>query len=207
VDVNWREEPVRHFAPSADSVARGAEAVVELDGDTAAKRRCSKRYREKALDKRLIAERTRAEARLVALARRHGVPTPVIKDVTADTIVMERIHGIDLKYALTPASVTEAGRMVGRMHNAGIIHGDLTTSNMILRARQCAVIDFGLASVSNELEARGVDVHVFFQTLKSTRADHLELREAFVEGYASEFSGAAEVLAREQEIERRGRYL
>jgi N6-L-threonylcarbamoyladenine synthase/protein kinase Bud32 len=207
VDVNWREEPVTHANPSTGTVARGAEAVVELDGETAAKRRCSKRYREKALDARLIAERTRAEARLVALARRHGVPTPVIKDVTADTIVMERIKGTDLKYALTTTSVAEAGRMVGRMHQAGIIHGDLTTSNMILRDEQCAVIDFGLASVSSELEARGVDVHVFFQTLKSTRADYPVLRDAFVEGYASEFAGASEVLAREQEIERRGRYL
>jgi N6-L-threonylcarbamoyladenine synthase/protein kinase Bud32 len=181
--------------------------VVELTTDTAAKRRCSKRYRERVLDARLIAERTRAEARLIVLSRRYGVPTPVIRDVTADTIVMERIQGIDLKYALTTASVAEAGRMVGRMHAAGIIHGDLTTSNMILRDGQCAVIDFGLASVSSEIESRGVDVHVFFQTLKSTRADFPALQEAFVGGYASEFSGAAEVLAREQEIERRGRYL
>ena len=53
---------------------------------------------------------------------------------------------------------------------AGIMHGDLTTSNMILREAdgRCVLIDFGLAQVTSEIEQRGVDIHVMFQTLKST---------------------------------------
>ena len=72
---------------------RGAEAVITITGNTAEKRRVSKRYRVPALDKRLIAERTRAEARLIAAARKGGVPTPVMSDITADTIRMEYVEG------------------------------------------------------------------------------------------------------------------
>ena len=143
----------------------------------------------------------------MSMARRIGVPTPIIRDVTGDTLVMERVEGPLLKEALTTANVREAGRMVGRLHAAGIIHGDLTTSNIIVRDGTSVLIDFGLSVVSSDIEARGVDLHVFFQTLESTTPDHRPFQEAFTEGYASEFPGYADVLAREQEIERRGRYL
>jgi N6-L-threonylcarbamoyladenine synthase/protein kinase Bud32 len=212
VEVTWRAPGVgmviRHnLKEDGTEEARGAEAVVTVGKDTVEKRRLSKRYRVPSLDTRLIAERTRAEARIISLARRSGIPTPVIRDVTADTLAMERVEGPLLKEVLTPENVREAGRMVGRLHAAGIIHGDLTTSNIIVRDSTCVLIDFGLALVSSEIEARGVDLHVFFQTLKSTTPDHRPLQEAFTAGYAGEFPGYADVLGREREIERRGRYL
>ncbi len=209
VEVTWRAEPGEIFAAGRDDggVARGAEAVVEIREDDVVKRRTSKRYRDPVLDRRLITERTRAEARLIAAARRAGVPTPVIRDITADTIVMERARGEVLKYVTTPETIGLAGEAVGRLHGAGIVHGDLTTSNMIIRDGQCVLIDFGLASTSSEIESRGVDLHVFFQTLESTTENFEELKEAFIEGYAGAFPGAGEVLSREHEVEMRGRYL
>ncbi len=209
VEVVWRPDPgeaVRGVSLE-DGELRGAEAVVGVLGGDVAKRRVSKRYRNELLDRRLIAERTRAEARLISMARRAGVRTPIIREITADTIVMERIEGDVLKYAMSPASLRLAGVAVGRLHGAGIIHGDLTTSNMILDQGQCVLIDFGLAHVSSELESRGVDLHVLFQTLESTTDAHERLKAAFIEGYASAFAGADEVLAREREVELRGRYL
>ncbi|MCK8518744.1 bifunctional N(6)-L-threonylcarbamoyladenine synthase/serine/threonine protein kinase [Methanoculleus sp. 7T] len=209
VEVTWRAEPGEIFAvgPHEGGVARGAEAVVEIHEDAVVKRRTSKRYRNPALDRRLITERTRAEARLIATARRAGVPTPVIRDITADTIVMERVAGEVLKYVPTPENIRLAGEAVGSLHGTGIVHGDLTTSNMIVRDGQCVLIDFGLASTSSEVEARGVDLHVFFQTLESTTENFEELKGAFLKGYAEAFSGADEVLSREHEVELRGRYL
>ena len=209
VEVTWRTGPGEIFAagPPGGGITRGAEAVVEIGEDDVVKRRTSKRYRNPGLDRRLIAERTRAEARLIATARRAGVPTPVIRDITADTIVMERVEGDVLKYVTSAANVRLAGEAVGRLHGAGIVHGDLTTSNMIVRDDQCVLIDFGLASTSAEVESRGVDLHVFFQTLESTTENFEELREAFIAGYAEAFSGADEVLSREHEVELRGRYL
>ncbi|NLM30294.1 MAG: bifunctional N(6)-L-threonylcarbamoyladenine synthase/serine/threonine protein kinase [Methanomicrobiales archaeon] len=209
VAITWRTEPGDIFAagPHERGVARGAEAVVEIGAEDVVKRRVSKCYRNPALDRRLITERTRAEARLIATARRAGVPTPVIRDVTPDTIVMERVAGDLLKYVTTPTNVSLAGEAVGRLHGAGIVHGDLTTSNMIIRDRQCVLIDFGLASTSPEVEGRGVDLHVFFQTLESTTENFEELKAAFIEGYAGAFPGADDVLSREHEVELRGRYL
>jgi N6-L-threonylcarbamoyladenine synthase/protein kinase Bud32 len=207
VRVTWRRDTAAVLPRGAKTEARGAEAVVSLGKEVVIKRRSRKGYRQPELDRRLISERTRSEARLIAMARKGGVPTPIIRDVTADTIVMERIHGILLKEELQPEHLYAAGKTVGKLHAAGIIHGDLTSSNMILQEGKCVLIDFGLAQVSSELEPRGVDVHVLFQTLKSTTTDHETLKTAFVQGYKEHFPLYEEVLKREQEIERRGRYL
>lgn len=100
--------------------------------------------------------------------------------------------------------------MVGRLHTAGIMHGDLTTSNMILSDRdgRCVLIDFGLAQATSEIEQRGVDIHVLFQTLESTNPKKASVfKDAFIRGYTQTFTQGADVLTREHEIELRGRYL
>jgi N6-L-threonylcarbamoyladenine synthase/protein kinase Bud32 len=211
VDVTWKAPRRSAGLPQGDTrafrSARGAEAVIEFDGTAATKRRVPKRYRVPSLDSRLIAERTRAEARLIAAARRAGVPTPVISDVTKDSIVMERIDGTLLTENPVPANLLKAGQVVGKLHGAGIMHGDLTTGNMILHNGRCVLIDFGLAQATAEIEQRGVDLHVLFQTLTSTTADSENLKAAFIAGYRETFPGADDVISREHEIELRGRYL
>jgi N6-L-threonylcarbamoyladenine synthase/protein kinase Bud32 len=211
VEVTWRDAVIclPDSRPLLDAMtgAAGAEAVVSLSDDTAVKRRIRKSYRNPLLDQKLIVERTRAEARIIATARRSGVPTPIIRDITPDTIVMERIRGNLLRDTLNPEHLTEVGRVIGKLHAAGVVHGDLTTSNIILRNKQCVLIDFGLSQISSEIESRGVDIHVLFQTLQSTTPDAESMKLAFTEGYREAFYGAAEVLSREQEIEMRGRYL
>ncbi|MEI8332101.1 MAG: serine/threonine protein kinase, partial [Methanomicrobiales archaeon] len=73
---------------------------------------------------------------------------------------------------------------------------------------KCILIDFGLAQTTTEIENRGVDIHVLFQTLESTAPDHANvLKAAFVEGYTETFDGAVDAIHREHEIELRGRYL
>lgn len=211
VGVSWRREPLRTcaaHAPGNDLITtQGAEAVVTIAPDIVKKQRVSKRYRKPALDTRLIHERTRIEARLISESRKGGVPTPVIADIDHDTIVMERISGEKLRDQLTSANLFEAGQMVGLLHSAGIIHGDLTTCNMIMRDGTCYLIDFGLGYSSTEIESRGVDLHVLFQVLQSTATDFLLLKEAFIAGYRKTCAEADEAIEREHEIELRGRYL
>jgi N6-L-threonylcarbamoyladenine synthase/protein kinase Bud32 len=211
VEVTWRqnENPPASTHPD-DTSKRGAEAIITFHNEKAFKRRVSKRYRISALDRRLIAERTRAEARLIHMARKAGVPTPIIHDISEDTIVMEHVKGILLTTSLTDKGLRKVGRVVGRLHSAGIMHGDLTTSNMIIRTsdERCVLIDFGLAQVTQEIEQRGVDVHVLFQTLESTAPEMAgTLKSAFIDGYRETFEGADTVLEREHDIELRGRYL
>jgi N6-L-threonylcarbamoyladenine synthase/protein kinase Bud32 len=213
VEVTWKPEisrSVNTIMQGPESQKRGAEAIVTFHNGIAEKRRVPKRYRVHALDTRLIAERTRAEARLIAAARKAGVPTPVMSDITEDTIVMEQVTGKLLTQNLTEEALHKAGQIVGKLHTSGIVHGDLTTSNIILRERDgaCVLIDFGLAQVNSDIEQRGVDIHVLYQTLESTAPKYADvLKNAFASGYAETFSGAADVIAREHEIELRGRYL
>ncbi len=187
-------------------IASGAEAVISRDGNTIIKTRVHKRYRLKEIDENLRRDRTRTEARLISEARRCGVPTPVIKDVTDFEIKMEYINGYALKNIITPDLSLQAGELVGRLHSCGIVHGDLTTSNIMLRDGKLFLIDFGLAYIDSTLEARGVDIHVLFQTFESTHDRYEELIDAFKKGYSRRFSGADEVIKRVGEIESRGRY-
>lgn len=195
-------------------IAAGAEAVIERSGGRIIKRRVKKNYRIPELDTRIRAARTRSEAKLISEARRCGVPTPVIYDVnTAEhTIEMEFIEGPRMKDVLDLSMSERIGELVGRLHGCGIIHGDLTTSNLILHSGggdggdRIYFIDFGLGYFEKNVEAQGVDVHVLFQTFVSTHGDP-GLEEAFSAGYRRTFPDADQVLTRVREIEARGRYL
>ena len=180
--------------------------MITLSGNTIIKTRISKRYRLSEIDETLRKERTRIEARLISEARRCGVPTPIIRDVSDFEIKMEYIEGIALKKVITPSLSEHTGELIGRLHSYGIIHGDLTTSNILFKDGKLYLIDFGLSYLDKTVEARGVDVHVLFQTFESTHENHEELIEAFKKGYALTFAGAEEVLERAREIEARGRY-
>lgn len=213
VDPNYRIDqvpcPWRKDCPETffQVEPRGAEAVIDLGTVDVIKSRLVKRYRAASLDKRLRHERTRSEARLLSAARRSGVATPIIRDIDDTTIIMERVFGEVLKAGLSPERLLAVGEAVGRLHATGIVHGDLTSSNMIVREGQVVVIDFGLAQATEELEARGVDLHVLLQSLTAAVSDPSDLVDAFVRGYRRSFAGAGAVLEREEEIRRRGRYL
>jgi Kae1-associated kinase Bud32 len=187
-------------------IASGAEAVITLEGNTIIKTRIEKRYRLKEIDENIRRERTKIEARLISEARRCGVPTPIIRDVTDFEISMEYIDGTALKNIVNPSLSQETGKLIGRLHTCGIIHGDLTTSNILLKDGKLYLIDFGLAYLDKTLEARGVDIHVLFQTFESTHENHEGLIEAFKKGYAVTFQDAGKVFERVAEIESRGRY-
>jgi N6-L-threonylcarbamoyladenine synthase/protein kinase Bud32 len=188
------------------NIASGAEAVLILDRNLITKKRVSKNYRIKEIDDAIRRDRTRSEARLISEARRCGVPTPIIRDVSDFDIKMEYIEGTALKEIITPPLSEKMGELVGRLHAHGIIHGDLTTSNILSKEGKLYLIDFGLSYLDKTVEARGVDVHVLFQTFESTHENHEELIEAFKKGYALEFMGAKEVFDREKDIGSRGRY-
>jgi Kae1-associated kinase Bud32 len=184
----------------------GAEATVKVEDGMVIKERVPKNYRLKELDERIRKERTKAEARLLSDARRAGVPTPIIYDIDNSTIKMQHLDGTALKFVIDEDLSEQIGILVAELHMAGIIHGDLTTSNLIIFNDRIYMIDFGLSFFESSTEARGVDVHVLFQTFESTHRDHEKLIEAFCRGYRQEFQQADEVLERVKEIEKRGRY-
>ena len=183
----------------------GGEAIVKIYEHAVEKTRKVKRYRVKELDELLRKRRTRSEVRLMHLARKLGVATPLILDVEGDTIVMERIVGKPVRDCMSEEICREIGRSVAKMHNAGIVHGDVTPMNMILSNGRIYFVDFGLAFADNDVEPKGVDVHVFFESLKAYFEDWERLKKAFVEGYLE--VGSREVIERAEEIAERGRYV
>ena len=197
---------------------QGAEALVDLEPDAGrvTKRREPKTYRHPELDERLRRERTRIEARLTSLARREGVPTPVLSDIDGreSRLELEYVGREDLRTALSPERVREVSRHLARLHRAGFVHGDLTTRNVrVGRAdrdhdhdgpSRTYLIDFGLGYHTDHVEDYAMDLHVFDQSLVGTAADPDPLRQAFREAYRA--VGDEAVLARLREVEGRGRY-
>ena len=122
----------------------------------------------------------------------------LVRDIVADLDKEERV-----------ALFRSIGESAGRLHGAGIIHGDLTTSNIIESSGQVVFIDFGLAEVSTETEKRGVDLNLMHRMLTSTHFTHIqELFSAFKEGYLTTLGiEGEEALNRMEEVSRRGRYV
>ena len=184
----------------------GGEAEVRILEDVVIKKRKPKRYRVKELDEMLRFRRTRTEAKIISQARKLGVPTPIVLDVYGDTIVMERIKGRAVKDCMSEGISREVGRMVAKLHSGGIIHGDITPMNLIQCGGRVFFVDFGLAFFDNKIEPMGVDVHVYFESLKASFENWETFKEAFIEGYLEE-GGNPEVIERAKEIEERGRYV
>ena len=204
-------------------IAKGAEADLLLDPDwngvkALIKRRGEKRYRNKELDREIRRSRTAHEASIIHRAKEAGVSTPLIYQVDPEnsTIVMEFVEGERVRDIVESLEAEERRRlfrfigiMAGRLHKAGIVHGDLTTSNIIRTPGGIVFIDFGLSEVSWETEKRGVDLNLMQRMLTSTHFRHTEeLFTDFKEGYRSVLCAEAdEALNRMEEIARRGRYV
>jgi TP53 regulating kinase-like protein len=205
-------------------IKKGAEASIYLamwhSRKVVIKKRLPKKYRPTELDEQIRTYRTIHEPQLLHEAKKAGVPTPTIFliDAKDGTITMEFIRGRKIKQWLGKATTNERqnvclkiGESIGRLHKYGIIHGDLTTSNMILNAEgKIFFVDFGLGEKTKELEARGVDLHLMKTALQST---HFHFTEecfgAVIKGYSKVLGveNAKTILDKVKEIERRGRYV
>ncbi len=188
------------------SIYIGGEAVVKIYDNKVEKIRKPKKYRIRRLDKILRIRRTKSEAKILHLARKSGVATPIVYDVVGCKIVMEKISGKPVKHVMNAEISKKIGESVAKLHANNIIHGDITPMNMIIQDGKIYFIDFGLAFIDNKIEPKGVDLHVYFESLKAYYDDWKELKESFVEGYLKA-GGSKDVVLRAEEIESRGRYV
>lgn len=203
-------------------IYRGAEAEIYLQdwyGSLAVRKsRIPKPYRVPELDSTIRRTRTLHETNLMHEARKIGIPVPVVLhlDLESSSFIMEYVKGATLReelYVVTPEirrrRCTELGRLVALMHEAGLVHGDLTISNVLSDGGKLFLIDFGLGGFSTELEDRGVDLLLLNRAMKSTHVEfHEEIFGAFLRGYLTIVGKKrhAEVLNKMRQIERRGRY-
>jgi len=193
-------------------ISRGAEAVLSRNGDELVKDRIKKGYRVTELDVRIRKERTRMEAKLLNEARRAGVNTPDVLSVGGNVIRMTFIDGRRMKELLNagadlPRLAEMIGEAVAKLHSAGIVHGDLTTSNMILHGGRLYLIDFGLGFFSPKVEDQATDLAVLYEALQSTHFKHLNtLWQNILKGYGA-YARSTDVLGQLEDIQKRGRYV
>jgi len=184
---------------------QGAEAIVEV-GSTVIKKRIPKSYRIKQLDKKLIKERTKRE---IAILNKCPIPCPEIINSEKNIIEMTKVPGIKLSENLEdhPEIVKMIGKQIAKLHNKGIIHGDLTTSNIIYDGKTVYFIDFGLSLFSRKKEDKAVDLHLFRQALESKHHTIYENSyKEFLKSYKKHSEKGTEILERLEEVEKRGRY-
>jgi Kae1-associated kinase Bud32 len=205
----------------------GAEAKLTTKGDVLIKNRIKKSYRLKEIDEPLRRQRTVREANLMDRAKRAKVNVPTILKLDKKNSEIEmKFKGKRIDLCLTAKNVEKTGEGIGRLHEANIIHGDLTTSNILVKKgsgnrdqgsgpdtrspkpdTRIYFIDFGLGEVSDSVEKRGVDIRVFKESINSTKPEQLTvLMKAFWRGYKKECKETDAVKERLVKIEKRGRY-
>jgi len=209
---------------SKEFYKKGAEAELKqiiFEGQNAlSKKRIKKSYRDSKLDEDIRKKRTRSEVKLLqSSSQAVNVPKIIKVDEKNAEIIMEFIGGVPLKEVL--AKKTElcslAGKKIRALHDLGIIHGDLTTSNILFvdkknldkemlarleKKGELFFIDFGLGSFSNRLEDKAVDLVVFKKTFNATHSGIKDGWKKVFEGY----SPSEELIERMGEIEKRARY-
>ncbi|TQS35112.1 hypothetical protein Golomagni_04476 [Golovinomyces magnicellulatus] len=216
----------------------------------ALKYRPSKTYRHPTLDARLTKHRILSEARVLARCRTHGVSVPAVYalDEKDGWLLIEWIHGEVVREKLNlwlskhqrtnsvlqPADfpvneddvllknlMRKIGAAVGKMHSIGVIHGDLTTSNLMLKSEpsdpvkdkqeeekldgDIILIDFGLSSQSSQDEDRAVDLYVLERAFSSSHPQTGTIFNELLLVYGKSYKGANQVLKKLEEVRMRGR--
>jgi len=221
VDIFWRESTKTRSGfsstpknlNSADSfgfssiISMGAEAIIrQISEDELVKDRVRKSYRIKEIDTRLRKSRTKMEYSILKKAANEGLAVPKVWDLEEYSFKMQHIKGELVRDYLANCPDNKAlfkiiGKQINMMHKNNIIHGDLTTSNMILLGGKVYFIDFSLGSLSGKLEDKAVDLHLIKQALIAKHNScWKECFEEIIKAYKNK-----EVLNKLKSVEKRGR--
>lgn len=204
-----------------EKLAQGAEAIIYADPDSVIKDRFEKKYRHPELDGRLRKSRTRREGKILTKLSDAQFPAPSLVEMDDKDmkVHMSLVPGDMVKVVVDKleesgdkdgycAVFREIGSKVGTLHSMGIIHQDLTTSNMIMHSTKKEVyfIDFGLSFFSDKVEDCAVDLHLLRHALESRHYRiWKECFAAVLSGYLEKMLKAEEVIARLETVEKRGR--
>lgn len=190
------------------------------------KERFKKTYRLPEIDKQLSGERMKAESKAISRCQAAGILVPKIYHMNLNDrkIYMEYFdRAITAKKYITDLAADSEeqlkhlgetiGRIVGEMHANNIIHGDLTTSNMLLNPKSddchdydLIFIDFGLAHYGHSTEDKGVDLYVLERALLSTHSSVPTIFEIILNSYKLHNpKGASVVVSKFEDVRARGR--
>ena len=193
-------------------IYQGAEAKLYKKDVSVLKDRFAKQYRHPQLDVKLRRARTRREAKVLQKLTELKIPCSHYISHNDETMQLEMafIEGPQVKEVFDKHYKIHAkliAKQIALLHKNDIVHGDLTTSNMILKDGEVFLIDFGLSSFSTKPEDKAVDLHLLRQALESKH--HVVVDGAFeiiLKEYAKHYTDAPVVLKRLELVEKRGRH-
>jgi len=205
-------------------ISLGAEAAIVrctfLDIDAVIKWRFPKPYMPPDLDKQFRVSRTITEAKALFKAISIGVltPIPLYMDPARGLLIMTFVDGYSLRDAiqrLDENAVCDvcriAGMYIAKLHENSIVHGDVTTSNIVIEkgTGDVYLIDFGLSNFVKRIEDEAIDVHIFFRSVESAHQDVEDLaKRCFIDGYRSVRGAYTDnILKMVLNIRRMGRYV
>jgi Kae1-associated kinase Bud32 len=190
-------------------IKQGAEAVIKLNKNKIIKERISKNYRIKEIDNKIRKFRTRREYNLLNKMKFLNVPKTFNLNENKMSIEMEFINGKLLRDFLKNNKNFDfklIGKEIAKMHDNEIIHGDLTTTNIIIKDNKPYFIDFGLGFTSNKIEDKAVDLYLLKQALTSSFPLISEnIFNKILYGY-DESKDSNQVIERLKKVEKRGHY-
>ncbi|XP_016096485.1 EKC/KEOPS complex subunit TP53RK [Sinocyclocheilus grahami] len=221
---------VPSYLKAAQMIKQGAEARVYrgtfLGRSVIIKERFPKLYRHPEVDEKLTRRRTTQEVRSILRCRRAGINAPVVYfvDYTTHCIFLEDIiHSVSVRDHIASAQASEQnpqhlqtladkiGEILAQMHDEDVIHGDLTTSNMLLvsgaedQNMKLVLIDFGLSYISALPEDKGVDLYVLEKAFLSTHPKTETLFERLLKSYTASSKKSSAVIKKLDEVRLRGR--
>ncbi len=192
-------------------IGYGAEAVIIKKGNLVIKNRIEKTYRHPELDEKIRKLRTRAESRILErISKIISVPKVLSIDEIKKTIKLEFIAGKKLADILEKSDYKkiceQIGKSLAKLHDNNLIHGDLTTSNLILKGKKVYFIDFGLSFHSQKVEDKAVDLHLIKEALEAKHPTISKFAYDFViKGYKHS-QNYNKVIKQLEAVEKRGRY-
>lgn len=194
-------------------------------------------YRHKVIDAKIrklrISNEIKFSKKLLQL--QIDVPTLYFVDAKEMSVYFEYIKGCTINNILKNLKEYEPnmpkciGMILAKIHNGNIIHGDFTTSNMILRNSyinqnkiydysnnalfdlsnleniKLCIIDFGLSFLSASIEDKAVDLFVLLKGIKSFHSEFSLLEEDILEGYKMKSNEFAEIIKKLEIVKQRGR--
>lgn len=214
VDAPWIQASGKEIPEN-----RGAESVVNFSSyhgrNTVTKMRIPKTYRNYQLDNIIRLSRLRNELSIILKGKDIGIPFPNVYDVDTSNFstTYERIGGGTLRSYLMQnngfdTTMADLGNYVGKMHAAGITHGDLTVSNILVTEDgRPYFIDTSMGKADSEVEDMAVDIYLFDESLKAASNESHHYMDAFKNGYKAIFGRWDDVFQTVTELERRRRYV
>ncbi|XP_015786908.1 EKC/KEOPS complex subunit TP53RK [Tetranychus urticae] len=211
---------------AAELVQQGAEArIYFLDyvGFPAVrKERFIKTYRHPQLDERLTKSRVRAEVKAIHCLKTKSAllskSMPTILGVSNNDIIMTRIENASTFQENILSEITKSndrveqlfdqvGVVISEIHKSGLIHGDLTTSNFMIKDDGTIVpIDFGLSSFSSSIEDQAVDLYVLERSLLTLGFDTSHFFAILLARYEKEMGKPGlSIIKKLDEVRARGR--